>query len=174
MNKTVTCLKAIAALLVLLFLDQLTKQLAATHLYQQKPIEILPGIFELRFLMNKGAAFGILQNHQYFFVALTSLIVCILIYIFFRIPAVSRYMPIKALLVLLTAGAIGNFVDRIRLGYVIDFLYFKLIDFPIFNVADCYVVVSVILLAILVLFYYKEEEMDELAEKLKPGKKQQY
>ena len=57
-----------------------------------------------------------------------------------------------------TAGAIGNLIDRIRLNYVVDFLYFELIDFPVFNVADCYITVSMFLLVILVLFYYKDED----------------
>ena len=137
---------------------------AVIYLYEQDPIEILPGVFELHFLMNRGAAFGILQNHPYFFAVITCFVLCVLVYAYLKIPFVKRHTLLRLLLVLLMAGAVGNLVDRIRQGYVVDFFYFKLIDFPIFNVADCYVVVSVILLALLVLFYYKEEEVDELIE----------
>ena len=63
-------------------------------------------------------------------------------------------------MVLIFAGAIGNFIDRIRQGFVVDFLYFELIDFPIFNVADIYVTVGCILLILLLLFYYKDEELN--------------
>lgn len=60
--------------------------------------------------------------------------------------------------ILLAAGAIGNFIDRVRFGYVRDFIYFKIINFPVFNVADCYVTVSVIIFIILILFVYKNED----------------
>ena len=56
------------------------------------------------------------------------------------------------------AGAIGNLIDRISLKYVVDFIYFELIDFPIFNIADCYLTVSSFLLIILAIFYYKEND----------------
>lgn len=168
MSKKKSLIYALAALLVLLGLDQLTKQMAVTYLYQQDPVEIIPGVFELRFLVNRGAAFGILQNHQYFFAVMTCIVLCALVYIYIRIPCVHRYAPFHMLLVLLASGAVGNFLDRVRLGYVIDFFYFKLIDFPIFNVADCYVVVSVLLLAILILFVYKEEELEELGTFIRP------
>ena len=64
------------------------------------------------------------------------------------------------------AGAIGNFLDRLRLQYVIDFLYFELIDFPVFNVADCYVTIACASFAFLVFFYYKESDF-EFLEKTK-------
>lgn len=64
------------------------------------------------------------------------------------------------LLILLVAGATGNMIDRVINGYVIDFLYFELIDFPIFNIADCYVVVSTIVAAFLIMFYYKDEDFE--------------
>ena len=70
----------------------------------------------------------------------------------------------------LTAGALGNFIDRLRLGYVVDFFYFSLINFPIFNVADIFVVVSFIGIAISVLFVYKDEEFDFLSIKKKEHK----
>ena len=70
---------------------------------------------------------------------------------------------ILATAVLLAAGALGNLIDRMRYSYVVDFLYFKLIDFPVFNVADCYVTVGAVLLAVLILFVYKEEELGFLS-----------
>ena len=74
----------------------------------------------------------------------------------------KKYRWLRFILVLLTAGALGNLIDRLRLNYVIDFFYFELINFPIFNVADIYVTVGMALLLILVLFYYKEEELEVL------------
>lgn len=171
MSKKKNLAAAVIVLLGFIVLDQFTKWLAVMHLYQQDPIEILPGIFELHFLVNRGAAFGIMQNHQYFFAGITCVVLCVLVYVFFRILGQRRYIPMQVLLVFLMSGAVGNFLDRVRLGYVIDFLYFKLIDFPIFNVADCYVVISVFLLAVLILFHYTEEEMDDLMEQLFPGRR---
>ena len=63
--------------------------------------------------------------------------------------------------------SVGNMIDRVYLGYVVDFFYFNLIDFPIFNVADIYVTVSTIVLVILILFYYQEDEFEELFHRRK-------
>ena len=68
------------------------------------------------------------------------------------------------------AGAFGNMIDRAFRGYVVDFFYFKLIDFPIFNVADIYVTVTMVLLMGLILFYYKEEDLEFLSRKGKHGR----
>ena len=76
-----------------------------------------------------------------------------------RIPHGKRYYPLFGCMVLLASGALGNLIDRVWRGYVVDFFYFKLIDFPIFNVADCYVVVSAGLLILLTGFFYQEEEL---------------
>lgn len=81
----------------------------------------------------------------------------------------KKYMPLRICSILLIAGAVGNLIDRVRLNYVIDFFYFKLIDFPIFNVADCYVVVACIIFAFLILFYYKEDSDFDFLRKQKIG-----
>ena len=69
-------------------------------------------------------------------------------------------LPIRICFAMIVAGAIGNMIDRIANRYVVDFLYFKLINFPVFNVADCYVCIAVFLFAIFAFFFYKEEEID--------------
>lgn len=79
----------------------------------------------------------------------------------------------RFIIVLLVSGAIGNFIDRCLNNYVIDFFYFKLIDFPVFNVADIYVTVAAILLILLFCFYYKEEDIDMLLSKLPFVKKKE-
>ena len=63
---------------------------------------------------------------------------------------------------MICSGALGNFIDRIAHRYVVDFFYFELIDFPVFNVADIYVTVSAVLLILLILFYYKEDELSQI------------
>ncbi len=82
-------------------------------------------------------------------------------------PEDKKYLPLRVVGVLLGAGAVGNLIDRMAQSYVVDFLYFKLIDFPIFNVADCYVTAGAILLAVLILFVYKDEELGFLSLKKK-------
>lgn len=147
---------------LLTFLDQWTKHLAVTHLAGQESITLIRGVFQLQYLENRGAAFGILQNKLWIFVILTIVYLFVAVFIYFKIPRRKKYLMLHIIAVLLTAGALGNFIDRIRLGYVVDFFYFSLIDFPIFNVADILVVVSFILLAICILFVYKEEDFSFL------------
>jgi len=142
-----------------IFLDQYTKILAVTHL-KEAPIPILKDVFELRYLENRGAAFGVLQNQQLFFLISAVIILFIGTILYIRLPHTKRMIPMRICLLLIATGAIGNMIDRISLNFVIDFLYFKLIDFPIFNVADIFVTVAVFLLMFLILFYYNDEELD--------------
>lgn len=153
--------------LVLIGLDQWTKVLAVKHLMGQESIVIWDGVFELRYLENRGAAFGILQGQKAVFLICTALVLAILAFYYNRMPVEKRYLPMRIVGILLGAGAVGNLIDRMMQSYVVDFLYFKLIDFPIFNVADCYVTVGAILLAILILFVYKDEELGFLSLKKK-------
>ena len=117
-TKTKSYLFAAIGFLLTLALDQWTKYLASTILRRLESFSLISGVFELRYLENRGAAFGIMQ---------------------------------------LASGAVGNMIDRVKLDYVVDFFYFRLIDFPIFNVADCYVVIACILFVVLILFYYKDD-----------------
>ena len=152
---------AITAIL-LVVLDQITKYLAVIHLKDQPPYVILQNIFQLEYLENRGAAFGLFQNKRIFFYLSVILISVIVVWFYSRVPMDRKYMPLRICAVLLIAGAYGNFIDRIRLNYVIDFFYFKLIDFPIFNVADIYVTVSAFLIILLIFFYYKEDDLERI------------
>lgn len=143
-------------------LDQWSKHLAVVYLKDKNSLDLIPGVFQLTYLENRGAAFGILQGKQWFFYISTIAIMAVIIWLYIKIPATKRYMPIRICSVLIVSGAIGNFIDRIRLNYVIDFFYFKWIDFPVFNVADIFVTVSTILLLLLILFYYKEEDIEKI------------
>ena len=155
---------ALASVAALTLLDQITKILAADRL-ADGPFVIIPGVFELRYLENRGAAFGMLQNHRVFFLVLTIVFLAIIARIYLKIPTDRKYLPLRILSIVVTAGAIGNFIDRLILVYVRDFLYFSLIDFPIFNVADIYVTVSAFVFFVLVLIYYKDSDLEFLSEK---------
>ena len=121
------------------------------------------GVFELYYLENRGADFGILQGQKAVFLICTAVVLVLIAFYYNRLPVGRRYTLMRVVAVLLAAGALGNLIDRMRYSYVVDFLYFKLIDFPVFNVADCYVTVGAVLLAVLILFVYKEEELGFLS-----------
>ena len=161
-NKKMSCLLGIIVTILLIFLDQLTKYLAAIHLKDGNSISIIKDVFRLQYLENQGAAFGMFQGGKIVFVVITILLVAVMSYIYWHCPMDKRYVWIRVIIMFLMAGAFGNLIDRIRLDYVIDFFYFELINFPIFNVADIYVSCSVAALLILFIFYYKEEDVEVL------------
>ena len=126
--------------------DQYTKHLAVIHLKHQEPLV------------------GILQGQQGFFFVIGIFVLVVAAYVMVRLPSWrdSHYRWLGLCVILITAGAVGNMVDRILQGYVVDFLYFRLINFPIFNVADIYVTTATGVLAVLLLFFYTEEDLDIL------------
>ena len=151
--------------ILLVILDQITKNLAVVYLKDKPAYVIWDGVFELHYLENSGAAFGMLQNQKILFVSIAAVILVIIGYVLVKLPRNRHFVFLEAPLVLIASGAVGNMIDRVQFNYVVDFFYFKLIDFPIFNVADIYVSVSCVLLAILVLFFYKDEDFDFLGKK---------
>lgn len=153
--------------LVLIAADQITKYLAVLHLKDKPAYIIINGVLEFNYLENKGAAFGMLQNQKFFFIFVAIVILSVIAYILYKTPDNKKYNKVHILLSLIAAGAIGNMIDRIRLDYVVDFIYFSLINFPIFNVADMYVTVSTIILVFLLLFVYKEQDLNFISFKQK-------
>ncbi len=153
---------AIFSIIILVAIDQYTKYLAVLHLKGTDGIDIISGVFKLEYLENRGAAFGMLQGQQTFFLISTPIIIVILSYIYMCIPRIKHFLLIRICTVVIIAGAIGNLLDRARLNYVIDFFYFELIDFPIFNIADIYCTVTVAVFGVAILFYYKEEDLNDI------------
>lgn len=152
-------------LLILIGLDQYTKYFALTVLKGKESIQIIPKVLQLHYHENTGAVWGIMSGKISFLIIITSIILLGMIALYFKIPQAKRYNILRILIVLITAGAIGNLIDRCIRQYVVDFIYFELINFPIFNVADMYVTVSAILLLLLSIFYYKDEDFDFLSKK---------
>lgn len=153
--------------LLLVALDQITKGLAVRFLKNQEPFVIWDGVFELHYLENRGAAFGMLQGQRTFFLIIGIAVFAAALYLFRYMSENARFWPLRLIAVSILAGAWGNMIDRLRLSYVVDFFYFKLIDFPIFNVADIYVSVGTAVLVVLILFYYKDEELNHLLDRKK-------
>lgn len=161
---------SIFAVIAGILLDQYTKILAIEKLKNQKPFTIIENVFQLYYLENRGAAFGVLQNQKLFFIFSFVIIIIAVIYLYIKVPVTRRFLPLHMCSVLIVSGAFGNVIDRLRFGYVVDFFYFELIDFPVFNVADIFVVIGVAVLAVLILFFYKEEELDFIFNFKKSGK----
>ncbi len=157
---------SLVLIIVLILLDQLTKNLAITHLMNQEDIILIPDVLQLHYLENTGAAFSILEGQQGLFIIATPILLIIMAYILFRMPKKKIYTALSYIIVFLIAGAIGNYIDRFINNYVVDFIYFSLINFPVFNVADCYVTVAVIALLLLILFYYKDDDLEEIKQSL--------
>lgn len=153
---------AVLAIFFLVLIDQFTKYLAVVNLKGKDPFVILKDVFQLEYLENSGAAFGILQNQRIFFYVCAILIICLVAYFYYKVPMEKKFLPLRICGVILLSGALGNLIDRARLTYVVDFFYFKLIDFPVFNVADVYVTLSAFMLILLIGFYYKETDFDRI------------
>ena len=160
----------VLATVVLLGLDQLVKYFVSTHMELNQSIPVIKGVLEIRYIRNSGTAWGMFagMDMHYFFVVLTLILAAFAVYAYVRFSGDRKYRPICVTLVILFAGAMGNMIDRIVYHEVIDFIYFCLINFPIFNIADIYVVVSMFLLAFFVCFKYEDEDFDVLKPK---GKK---
>jgi len=139
---------AIVIVAFVVFLDQVTKYLAVKYLMPIGSYPVIKNFFHLTYVENKGAAFGMLQNKTLFFIVITVIVGAVLIYSMIKLPGNSVY---NYTLAMILGGAIGNLIDRVRLGYVVDFINFKF--FPaVFNVADSFIVIGAIILGYLMIF----------------------
>ena len=153
-------------------LDQLSKLWVVGNIPLHGEIPALDGIFHLTYAQNTGAAWSMLSGMQWLF---------LLIFLAFTLGIVWEFSkkrwPFTTFdrwcIAVVYAGGLGNIIDRIRLGYVVDMIEVEFIDFPVFNVADCYVTVGAVLLAVLVLFVYKEDDLSFLSLRKKNGRSQE-
>ena len=147
-------LTGILVMILAIALDQLTKQWAVAVLKGKESLVLIKGVLEFSYLENTGAAFGSFRGLQIPLILVTLVIIVFMVYKLVTLPDNKRFYPIRICGVFLISGAVGNLIDRVMNRYVVDFIYFVPIDFPKFNVADCYVLIF------LFLFYYKSEETD--------------
>ncbi len=168
------CKYYISFLVVTLFLiviDQITKFLATSYLMGNDRLVLIKGFLSLEYLEggNKGAAWGIFSGKIAFFVLIT-VVAIVVVGIFSKnivnlIINSERKMPLHILFYvfgILTAGAVGNLIDRVVNGYVVDFICFDFISFPTFNVADCYVTFSAFMIILICLIKLTEEEFNSI------------
>lgn len=149
---------AIFVILALIGIDQLTKWLAVTHL-QGEPAVLWEGVFELRYVENDGMAWGLFGGEIFRWVVVSITAVLMVALLYMLLSGRHRHRWLSVSLVLIVAGGVGNLIDRVLNGYVVDFLYVRLIDFPVFNVADCFVVVGAALLIVYLLFFSDQQNV---------------
>jgi signal peptidase II len=140
--------------LVVVLVDQYTKALAAQRL-KQDSIPVIRDVFHLTYVKNTGAAFGILKDSNTLFIIMTSIILIGLVVALIALRPQSLLLKISTGLVV--GGALGNLIDRICLGFVIDFFDFRIINYPVFNIADSCVVVGAILICTYILFFDRKK-----------------
>ncbi|HIW70813.1 MAG TPA: signal peptidase II [Candidatus Limosilactobacillus merdipullorum] len=133
---------------VLMVIDQVIKWLVTAHLSVNQTTTMIPGIFDLTNLHNTGAAWSMLEGQQWFFIIITIVALVVIAWLM-RYYRGRRWPEISLCLIL--AGTLGNFIDRLRLGYVVDMFELVPVNFPVFNFADSLLTIGVILLAIQIL-----------------------
>ena len=158
-KRTKMLLIDVVVMLVLLGLDQLTKYLAIINLKNHPAVVLWDGVLELNYLENRGSAFGMLQNQKFFILFIGVVFLAVILFFLFKLPEEKKFCTVHILLSAIVAGGVGNMIDRLRFDYVVDFISFVLIHFPIFNVADCYIVVATIVLFLLFLFVFEEKDL---------------
>lgn len=143
---------SILGILGCVVLDQLTKYFAQLYLQPVGTMPFIPGIMELRFVLNDGAAFSSFAGARLFLILFTGIAIAALaVYLFWKKPPKRLE---RTALVLLIGGGLGNLIDRVRTGVVVDFFATTFVDFAVFNVADCFVCVGA---AMLILYVFLEE-----------------
>lgn len=153
----------LAGAALLIGIDQLTKWLAVSFLKGEEPFTVIPGAFELTYVENRGAAFGIGEGQRWLLVTVT-LVVMLFILGLLLSGKFRKHKWITFSGILIVGGGMGNLIDRLFRGYVVDFFHVK-INFPVFNVADCCVVVGAIILLIYFFFFYDDTPASKTMKK---------
>lgn len=157
--------------LALVILDQITKAAAVANLKDKDSITVIKGFFSLTYVENRGAAWGMLSGRMSILVIITIILIPLFVFGMIKLNKnkglldSSKSRAVSFLhfdMILLLSGAIGNFIDRIANGYVVDLFQFTFIDFPVFNVADCYITIGAVIFIIIYLFMLKDEDISIL------------
>ncbi|OHW62628.1 lipoprotein signal peptidase [Andreesenia angusta] len=139
--------------IILVVIDQVTKHFAVSELKGAETVHIIGEFLNLTYVENRGAAFGVFQDQRTFFILITAAVM-IMVALLFVFKGHTMTPASKLSLYMIVGGALGNFIDRVRLGYVVDFIDVKfgdVYDFPVFNVADMALVIGTIVLMALII-----------------------
>ena len=132
-------LLSLGAVILGVLADALTKVLAVKHLKGEDPVPLIRGVLRFSYVENPGAAWGMLSDHRWVFMVFSAIAIAVIVaYLIRRDPPLSLYLSLSLIL----SGGIGNMIDRTFRGSVVDFIEFYLFEFPVFNVADCLVVIG--------------------------------
>lgn len=149
----------IAVIVGVIGLDQLTKWLAIVYLQGEASFPLWKNVLHFTYVENTGMAFGMLKDHRWVFMLFSTIAIVGLLVYLFRFRPESRWMQVSMAMII--GGGIGNMIDRIFLGYVVDFIDFTLINFAVFNVADSFVCVGAgIMIVCLVIDLIKEIKLE--------------
>ena len=165
-KKTIVNLLALLSFAILIVIDQISKLLIINNIPQTGDISVIDKVLKIVYVKNTGAAWGLFKNGTVILSIFSAIVLCVIIFLFFRLDwSIKKQRPLMILFVFIAAGAVGNLIDRIFRKFVVDFIYFELIDFPVFNIADCYITISMFVLIALLIFYFKEEDFDAIWKK---------
>lgn len=155
---------AILVMAVLISLDQFVKYLIDSSFSVGESQPLIDNVFQLTYVQNRGAAWGSFSGEVVFLLIITTVILIGSIYVYIQLArrTDTKFTPLRICLVFLISGAIGNMIDRIVRGFVVDMFDFCLINFPVFNVADIYVTCSFIVIVILIMFRYKDDDLTDI------------
>ena len=142
--------------ILVVVLDQVAKYLTVAHIPLETAVPAIPGLFQLTYVQNTGMAFSMLEGGRWFFLVMTLAALGLMV-LAVKKRWISHPLGLWALAAI-AGGAVGNLIDRIRLGYVIDMIEVTFMKFAVFNVADCFVVCGAILLVIYAFFLDHREE----------------
>lgn len=163
--------------IALIVIDQFTKLQVIEKLDRVEGKEVLKGFLSFQYVENTGVAFGLFAG-KIKLITIFAILITLIIFLLIHVIENSiinfdtnknsvnknkfkrKFTFLQFILAAIIAGSIGNIIDRIKYGYVVDFLKFDFIDFPVFNVADCYVTVSAVILLFTLMFFIKEEELE--------------
>lgn len=152
---------AFASIIILAAVDQLLKAAVVAYLQPVGTITVIPGLLEWKYTENRGAAFGILADQRWIFMLLTICVVAAAVFFLLFKRCQSKLLIIA--LILLISGGVGNLIDRIVLGYVIDYIFVTFFPF-IFNFADCCVCIGAVLFILYILFFEEKNRQTMSAE----------
>ena len=141
--------------------DQFTKYLTVANIALWEDVPFIPGLLQLTYVQNTGAAFSTFEGQQWMFALIFAAFTGLVLYEYFKKP--MAFKPFERwCIVSIWAGGLGNMIDRVRLGFVVDMIELEFIRFPVFNVADCFITCGcVLLIAHLILFnkaFWKDEK----------------
>lgn len=149
-------------LIITVVIDQLSKFLVAANMRLGQQIPVLGDFFSLNYIINTGASFSMLSGKRWLLIIITLVVLLVVFYFLSRIP--NDYRRLRIAIAVFCGGTIGNLIDRVLNGGVVDFLhlYFKGFDyhFPTFNLADCFIDVAVVAI-LLMLFFGREKRLLE-------------